>query len=92
MVRVDFFKESGKWYATEQMEFIHCDKRFLIHDAFLASLNASFNGRYSGMTAVCLDPYHENAHPLMIHKWNEKKAEPIKLGQQQDFAGSTADY
>jgi hypothetical protein len=79
MVRVDFFKESGKWYATEQMEWLFWNQKFLIHDAFLHCLVQNFNGRYSGMTAVCLHPYHELEHPIMIHKWNEKKPEPLKL-------------
>lgn len=71
-VRVDFFKESGKWYDTVKMEWLHYGKETLIHDAFLLSLRARFTG-YQGMTAVCLEPYHEHAHPLMIKKWNEAK-------------------
>lgn len=78
MVRVDFFKESGKWYATEAIEWMHYSK-MLIHDAFIRSLQASCNGRFSGMTAVCLEPYHEHAHPIMLHKWNEQVASPLKL-------------
>lgn len=78
MVRVDFFKESGKWYATEQMEWRHYDGKILIHDAFLHCLHSQFNGHYSGMTAVCLVPYHEHAHPLMIHNWNTKYPSPLK--------------
>jgi len=79
MVRVDFFKESGKWYATEQMEWRNYNAQFQIHDAFLWGLISQFNGRYSGMTAICLDPYHEHAHPVLIHNWNEQKPNPIKL-------------
>ena len=78
-VRVDFFKESGKWYATEQMEWLHYEGNNLIHDCFLWDLHSNFNGHYSGMTAVCLQPYHEHAHPIMIHKWNEHKPALIKL-------------
>ena len=79
MVRVDFFRESGKWVATEQMEFRHYGGNMLIHDAFLRSLISQFNGRYAGLTAVCLDPYHESAHTIMLHKWNEQHPSPIKL-------------
>jgi len=78
MVRVDFFKESGKWYTTEQMEWLYHDG-MLIHDAFLHCLRQNFNGHYSDMTAVCLQPYHEHEHPLMIHKWDKQTPSPLKL-------------
>ena len=67
MVRVDFFKESGKWYTTEAVRWIGYDTP-LIHDAFKASLKAHFGDepRLSGMWAVCLDPYHIHSYPLMI--------------------------
>ena len=45
MVRVDFFKPSGKWYTTEAMEFgpyTGC-----IHTAFKESLKRAFKGSYS---------------------------------------------
>lgn len=79
MVRVDFFKESGKWYTTEEMEWLYYNGENQIHDAFLWSLIQAFNGRYAGMTAVCLHPYHANAHPLMLHKWDTVKPNPLKL-------------
>lgn len=72
MVRVDFFKESGKWHDTREMEWLHWGKDELIHDVFLESLKQAFSGSYTGMTAVCLEPYHELDHPLMIHKWDHK--------------------
>lgn len=69
MVRVDFFKPSGKWYDTVAVEwqgYHHSD----IYQALRNSLNTSgYGDKYSGMTAVCLEPYHENAHPLMIVNW-----------------------
>jgi hypothetical protein len=73
MVRVDFFKESGKWYTTEAMEWLSYEKE--IHQAFIDSLRAAFikgdgHARYSGMTAVCLQPYSKNEHPLMLHNWD----------------------
>lgn len=64
MVRVDFFKPSGKWYCTEEVAFIQYDG--LIHEAFRRSLNASVGGRLKGMTAVCLEPYHEYSHPISL--------------------------
>ena len=79
MVRVDFFKESGKWYATEEMEWIHYSEQYQIHDAFAWSLRSAFNGMYSGMTAVCLEPYHAHAHPVMLQHWDSYKPTPFKV-------------
>ena len=74
-VRVDFFRPSGKWYTTEAVKWTGEWKgEVLIHDAFKKSLQdhfkADFEGnrpnRLSEMIAVCLDPYHQNEHPLML--------------------------
>jgi len=71
MVRVDFFKPSGKWYTTEAVRWTgewRGDKQ-LIHDAFIQSLRDHFMEvprRLSNMDAVCLEPYHENSHPIQI--------------------------
>ena len=76
MVRVDFFKPSGKWYETEGVEWLGYFEP-LIYNAFHKSLRAHFekNGghkhRLAGMTAICLDPYHEHAHPLMTSDWRD---------------------
>lgn len=64
-VRVDFFKPSGKWYATEAVLF-HGYKESSIHTAFRDSLKQHLEGRMKGMTAVCLHPYHQHEHPLML--------------------------
>jgi hypothetical protein len=71
MVRVDFFKPSGKWYTTEAVKWTgHYDKG-LIHREFAQSLKDHFFGaparRLSGMLAVCLEPYHQHTHPIMLH-------------------------
>ena len=68
MVRVDFFKPSGKWYVTEQVKWTGGYSDILIYRAFQLSLENAKLG-YAGMTAVCLEPYHENAFPLMITNW-----------------------
>lgn len=71
MVRVDFFKPSGKWYTTEAVKWTggwRADKN-LIHDAFIQSLQYHFKdtpNRLSGMDAICLHPYHEHKHPLCV--------------------------
>lgn len=67
--RVDFFKESGKWYCTEAVVFVKGTyKGTLIHDAFRTSLREHFKGesRLAGMRAVCLEPYHEHSHPISL--------------------------
>lgn len=64
--RVDFFKPSGKWYATEAIIFSYWSKNTSIHKAFEDGLLNSAKGKYIGMTAICLHPYHELSHPLSI--------------------------
>jgi hypothetical protein len=69
MVRVDFFKQSGKWYCTEAVRWIGWGKENLIHDAFKKSLRAHFKdcpNRLSDMDAICLKPYHELEHPICV--------------------------
>lgn len=78
MVRVSFFRirERGfKWYADEAVEFgpwrAGTNGGADIFTAFEQSLVKHLgkeNGkvRFGGMLAVCLDPYHEHAHPIML--------------------------
>ena len=70
MVRVDFFKPaSGKWYCTEAVKWTGAYEGVLIHDAFKKSLDDHFErrgGTLGGMVAICLEPYHQNAHPISI--------------------------
>ncbi len=71
MVRVDFFRESGKWYTTEAVKWLIWEgtPENLIYDAFREALKNHFKktpGRLDGMWAVCLKPWHEHKHPLMI--------------------------
>ena len=84
MVRVDFFSPSGKWYETEAVKWTGAwkgslnDGGQLIHAAFAQSLRDHFVGRpdrLSSMDAVCLEPYHENAHPIQLKAgtWRERK-------------------
>jgi len=75
MVRVDFFKESGKWYCTEAVRWTGAWRGKIaggqmLHDAWHKSLfdhlrQPDGTVRLSDMIAVCLEPYHENACPLM---------------------------
>ena len=64
-VRIDIFKPSGKWYTTIALQW-NGYKDILIHTAFEQSMDEQYTGLWSGMTAVCLNPYHEHSHPLMI--------------------------
>ena len=75
MVRVDFFKESGRWYSSEDMKWDRysvIDERGdieLINDTFKRCLDKTFGkDAYEGMIAICLEPYHEHAFPLMIRR------------------------
>lgn len=76
MVRVDFFKPSGKWYTTEAVKWLSYDNISIIK-AFAKSLKNHLkkpeglqpsNGelRLSGMIAICLNPYHEYSTPAML--------------------------
>ena len=77
MVRVDFFKPSGKWYCTESVKWTgdwHGNKQ-LIHDAFAQSLVDHLGQRLCEMDAICLYPYHEHEHPIMLKQgaWLNKE-------------------
>lgn len=66
-VRVDFFKESGKWYTTESVEWVGYNE--YIFDEFKESLRLHFKDnpdRLSDMDAVCLEPYNKNSYPIQI--------------------------
>jgi len=69
MVRVDYWKPSGKWYMTEAVQWTgrYNGKDALIHEAFADSLAAHFKGRVlDDFRATCLEPYHEHAHPISL--------------------------
>lgn len=75
MVRVDFWKPSGKWYDTEAVKWIGNGFTVdapLIHDQFKESLRQHLGDRLSEMDATCLHPYHKNSHPIQIKAggWN----------------------
>ena len=82
MVRVDFFKESGKWAYTVAMNWDRYRTKSLIENethiasnyedmqnTFKRCLREQFPNRFIGLTAVCLEPYHKNAYPLMVRDW-----------------------
>ncbi len=77
--RVDFFKQSGKWYTTEAVLFNGPWKAStdnLIDDVFKKALRNHFKNntdRLSDMDAICLEPYHEHSHPIQLKagSWNK---------------------
>jgi hypothetical protein len=64
--RIDIFKPSGRWYSTESIRFREDD--YFNKDIFKAFKNAlddyNIKDYGDGYFVVCLDPYHENSHPL----------------------------
>jgi len=66
MCRVDFWKESGKWYCTEAVDFQDFYREDLTTDAVIKALNKHLNGRLKGMTATCLEPYHHSSYPISV--------------------------
>ena len=84
MVRVEFFKGSGKWYTTEAVKWREY-KGVCISQAFANALRAHFEAtgnenRLYEMTAVCLDPYHEHAHPIMLRGWMAPRWNDVEVG------------
>ena len=65
-VRVDFFKESGKWYMTEEVNMYEFwDYGLTPHEAVEAALEKK--GRnLKHFTRVVLEPYHRSAYPVML--------------------------
>lgn len=58
-----FFKESGKWYATEEMEFDKATDWQILYD----TIKEYFKNKYSDMTLVVTDfGDYEHTVPIMI--------------------------
>jgi len=82
MVRVDFFKSSGKWYCTRAVKWTgswavkESDNAWDIHEQFAKSLRDHFKYCFynlSDMDAICIEPYHEHSHPIQLKagSWNK---------------------
>lgn len=67
-VRVDIWKPSGKWYDAIMLVWPESewgrDRR--MHATFRREIDRQQPGRFRGMIATCLEPYHELSHPIMI--------------------------
>ena len=72
MVRVDFWKESGKWYETVAIKWDRYEAEIngeieLIHQTFRRLCLAQHKRLcQEGWTATCLEPYHKDSHPISI--------------------------
>ena len=72
MVRVDFFRPTGKWYTDEAVKWIgngFTEDAPLIHEQFKNSLRNHFKDtpdRLSDMDAICLEPYHKHSHSIQL--------------------------
>ena len=70
--RVEFFKQSGKWYITEAVRMINYDASPV--EILKESLREHFTDapeRMSEMTAVCIEPYSKHPFPVMVRDWNK---------------------
>ncbi|KKM46610.1 hypothetical protein LCGC14_1559540 [marine sediment metagenome] len=73
-VRIDFFRpdRNGKWYMTEALDMgpfynfpqISVAFRVALAKHFMGAM--TFNWRGRDTQVICLEPHHENAHPLSI--------------------------
>ena len=75
MVRVEIFKDNGKWMQTEAVKWLTWNGPGSAVDgkglckAFEEALRNHFGDSYNNIKdciAICADPYHEHAHPIML--------------------------
>ncbi len=81
-VRIDFFttfedNRPGlrKWYMTETLDMGPFYNYPLIHDGFRAALGKHFVEGWRGreMEVICLEPFHEHAHPISLTLTQEER-------------------
>jgi len=65
--RVDFFKPSGKWYTYNKVTFREEDwgGNADTHTALGNAIRDAGVG-LTGMTAICLYPWHKYSHPISL--------------------------
>lgn len=70
MVRVDFYRPSGKWYMTEEMQMDRHYGDLSIYNAVEESIKEAFPDTgmrwLSQFIVVVAEPYHTNAFPVML--------------------------
>lgn len=64
--RVDFFKDTGKWYDTVVLTMGSTEEEYnaYLPTEFARQLALQYPNNYKGMTAVCLEPYSSHSHPV----------------------------
>ena len=66
--RLDTFKPSGKWYDTLTLDMSNSPYKGLLRDDIKKAIKEQYPHlfRESGWMIVCLEPHHENSHPICI--------------------------
>jgi len=70
-VRVDRFRESGKWYDTYAIDMRQYYNLPSIHDAVARAWLDERWATGTGLESfflVCLDPYHVHSHPVILRE------------------------
>lgn len=64
-VRVDRFKERGKWYDTIVINMVNHYEAPCLNDC-IEKLLKEDGYEMEGWIYVCLEPYHQYSHPVML--------------------------
>jgi hypothetical protein len=65
MVRVDRFKHTGKWYDTFAIDMSEHYRSPDLGRALYELIKAK-GVSMDGYIFVCLEPYHERSHPMLL--------------------------
>ena len=66
MVEVVLFKSSGKWCRSEAINMNTVYYTPSVQDAVLSCWTDQVGNLHSDWMLVCLEPYHQHAHPVLI--------------------------
>lgn len=62
-VRMSLFKPSGKWYSDSAVDMSAHYNTSCIHTAVSLAWNRPLE---PGWILICLEPYHQHSHPVML--------------------------
>lgn len=65
VVRVDRFRLSGKWYDTLAVDMERFYTHYGVKEALQEAMRAAGHN-YLDWIVVCLEPYHQNSHPVSL--------------------------
>lgn len=66
-VRVDYFKPSGKWYETLEVDMTGYYDAWNVREAVRLAVTHQYESfSFDDWTVVCLEPYHKFSHPVMF--------------------------